>query len=107
MFDRLLGGDEGSKYTLVDVRALKNGLPISQYLHKHKKQTHAIALFNTLILLAIGAPFMLHIIGKEKLKSLQRTRSKAKVPFFWAVACKSCSYSQHVYAHQIDDCSMC
>ena len=86
MFGRELAIDEGSGYTLVDVRGLKDRPPISQYLREHKKQTHPTALGNTLILLAIGAPFMLHIIGKEKLKSLQRTRSKAKVPFFWAVA---------------------
>ena len=86
MFCRLLGIDKGSEYTRADVRGLKNRLPISQYLREHKKQTHSTALGNTLILLAIGAPFMLYIIGKEKLKSLQQTRSKAKVPFFWAVA---------------------
>ena len=70
----------------MDVRSLNNHLPISQYLHKHKKQTNNTAIGATLVLLVIGAPFILHIIGKKQLKNLQQTRSKAKVPFFWAVA---------------------
>ena len=38
------------------------------------------------LLLIIAAPYILHGIGKNQLASLQQSRSKAKVPFFWAVA---------------------
>ena len=72
----------------MDVRSLNNCLQISQYLDKHSKQTNTSAMSDILVLLVIGAPFILHIIGKKQLKSLQQTRRKAKVtvPFFWAVA---------------------
>ena len=76
----------GQGYAGVDVRSLNNRLQISQYLYKHSKQTNTSAMSDILVLLVIGAPFILHIIGKKQLKSLQQTRSKAKVPFFWAVA---------------------
>ena len=41
------------------------------------------ALLNTLGLLA---PFLLYTNGRQLIKSLQQSRSKTKVPFFWAVA---------------------
>ena len=37
-------------------------------------------------LLAIGAPFILHFIGRNQLINFEKSRSKAKVSFFWAVA---------------------
>ena len=70
----------------MDVRSIKHSLQISLYLREHNKQTNNTAIGATLVLLVIGAPFILHIIGKKQLKSLQQTRSKAKVPFSWAVA---------------------
>ena len=36
--------------------------------------------------LALLAPFLLYTKGGQLIKSLQQSRSKAKVPFFWAVA---------------------
>ena len=70
----------------MDIRSFKNSLQISHYLHEHNKQTNTFAISVTVALLAFGAPFVLHIIGKKQIKSLQQTRSNAKVPFFWAVA---------------------
>ena len=43
--------------------------------------------FNALIItIGLLAPFLLYIKGGQLIKSLQQSRSKAKVPFFWAVA---------------------
>ena len=41
------------------------------------------ALIMTISLLT---PFLLYTKGGQLIKSLQQSRSKAKVPFFWAVA---------------------
>ena len=44
-------------------------------------------IFNWLVYtLALFAPFLLYTKGGQLVKSLQQSRSKAKVPFFWAVA---------------------
>ena len=45
--------------------------------------------------LATLTPFLLHTKGGQLIKSLQQSRSKAKVPFFWAVA--SLAHVFHVY----------
>ena len=43
-------------------------------------------IFYWLVLtLVLFAPFLLHTKGGQVVKSLQQSRSKAKVPFFWAV----------------------
>ena len=39
-----------------------------------------------IITLGLLAPFLLYTKGGQLIKSLQQSRSKAKVPFFWAVA---------------------
>ena len=82
MFHKALGAGKPE----VDVRSLRNRMSISQFREHNIIQSNNAAGSAIMGLLAIGAPFILHIIGKEKLKSLQRSRSKAKVPFFWAVA---------------------
>ena len=70
----------------MDVRSIDATLPISQYLHKHNKQRNVYAGSVTLVLVAIGAPYILYIIGRKELKRLQQSGSKTKVPFFWAVS---------------------
>ena len=71
---------------VADVRNMNHRLKIGTYLQSHHKQSHRGGWTMFLILLAIAAPYILHGIGKNQLASLQQSRSKAKVPFFWAVA---------------------
>ena len=59
---------------------------IDRYLRTHHKQSHQSGTELFLYLLIIATPYILHGIGKNQLVSLQQSRSKAKVPFFWAVA---------------------
>ena len=70
----------------VDVRTRDQLLPISLYRRSHNKQTNENAGAKIVALLAFATPYILHFIGKKQLESLQQSRSKAKVPFFWAVA---------------------
>ena len=42
--------------------------------------------YSLIITIGLLAPFILYIKGGQLVKSLQQSRSKAKVPFFWAVA---------------------
>ena len=70
---------------VVDVRTLNGWQPIRQYHSTHDVQTHQNAGLRIVVLLVLGAPYTLHVIGRSHLKSLQQSRSKAKVPFFWAV----------------------
>ena len=65
---------------------MNHRLKIGVYLQSHHKQSHLNGVGMFLLLLGIAAPYILHGIGKNKLASLQQSRSKAKVPFFWAVA---------------------
>ena len=71
---------------VADVRNLDNRLQIDTYLQSHHKQSHRSSGTMFLLLLVIATPYILHGIGKKWLASLQQSRSKAKVPFFWAVA---------------------
>ena len=68
---------------------------IDRYLCTHHKQSHQSGSATFLFLLIIAAPYILHGIGKKQLVSLQQSRSKAKVPFFWAVA--SLSHVFNIY----------
>ena len=70
----------------MDVRTRDMFKPISHYRHSHNKQTNENAGCAFLALLAIATPYILYFIGKKQLDSLQQNRSKAKIPFFWAVA---------------------
>ena len=65
---------------------MNHRLQIDEYLHTHHKQSHGSGMLIYVLLLIIAAPYILHGIGKNQLASLQQSRSKAKVPFFWAVA---------------------
>ena len=65
---------------------MNHRLQIDAYLLAHHKQSHLVGVIMFLFLLVIATPYILHGIGKNKLASLQQSRSKAKVPFFWAVA---------------------
>ena len=69
-----------------DVRNTNRRLQIDAYLHAHHKQSHFVGVGLFLFLLVIATPYIFHSIGKKQLMSLQQSRSKAKVPFFWAVA---------------------
>ena len=71
---------------VVDVRTTNTFLPISGYRHSHNKQTNENAGAHFLALLAIATPYILFFAGNKQLESLQQSRSKAKAPFFWAVA---------------------
>ena len=72
--------------TVVDVRTSNTFLPISDYRHSQNKQTNENAGAHFLALLAIATPYILYFVGKKEIESLQQSRSKAKIPFFWAVA---------------------
>ena len=69
-----------------DVRNVNHRLKIGAYFLAHHKQSHLNVVIMFIFLLVIAAPYILHGIGKIQLASLQQSRSKAKVPFFWAVA---------------------
>ena len=71
---------------VADVRNMNHRLQIDTYLQSHHKQSHSKGGTMFLFLLGIATPYILHGIGKNQLASLQQSRSKAKVPFFWAVA---------------------
>ena len=71
---------------VVDVRNMNHRLQIEAYLQAHHKQSHRIGVTMFIFLLVIASPYILHGIGKNQLARLQQSRSKAKVPFFWAVA---------------------
>ena len=71
---------------VVDVRTRDQLLPISHYRRSHNKQTNENAGTAIVALLVIATPYILYFAGKKQLESLQQSRSKAKVPFFWAVA---------------------
>ena len=64
-----------------DVR-VKNFMPQGK---KHYGTTNH-AFYGLLITLALLAPFLLYTKGGQLIKTLQQSRSKAKVPFFWAAA---------------------
>ena len=78
---KLTGGTE-----VVDVRGMDHAEQISDYCQILHKPTNRNAAGNTVGLLAIGAPFILHFIGRNQLINFEKSRSKAKVSFFWAVA---------------------
>ena len=71
---------------VADVRNMDNRLQIDAYLQSHHKQSLRGSGTMFLSLLVIATPYILHGIGKKWLASLQQSRSKAEVPFFWAVA---------------------
>ena len=73
-------------HPVVDLRNMNHRLQIDAYLHSYHKQSHHSSMGTFLLLLVITAPYLLHGVGKNQLVSLQQSRSKAKVPFFWAVA---------------------
>ena len=75
---------EGTK--VADVRLMDRTGQISHSLRIHRKPTNENATGIVLGLLSIGAPFILHFIGRNHLRNFEKSRSKAKVPFFWAVA---------------------
>ena len=71
---------------VVDVRVSAHAGQISDYLRLHCKPSIESAAGIALVLLVIGAPFILHVISRNQLRNLEKSRSKAKIPFFWAVA---------------------
>ena len=70
----------------VDVRRGTHWQSFGQYRRSHNKQANRTAGNISEALVAIATPSILYFAGKKQLKSLQQSRSKAKVPFFWAVA---------------------
>ena len=70
----------------VDVRTRDRLSSIDEFYFSHHRQTIANAGAIFVALLAIATPYILHFTGKKQLESLQQSRSKAKVPFFWTVA---------------------
>ena len=70
----------------MDVRLGDHSQPSSHYRRSHGEQTNENAAKFFVALLAIAAPYILYFAGKKQLENLQLSRSKAKVPFFWAVA---------------------
>ena len=76
----------GKGNPVLDVRSKYASLPISKYLDKHNKPTIINAGNVTLVLVAIGTPYILYIIGRKELQRVQQSGSKTKVPFFWAVS---------------------
>ena len=70
----------------IDIRTRDQLLPMNDYCHSYHTQTIGNAGAMFVALLAIATPYILHFTGKKQLESLQQSRSKAKVPFFWTVA---------------------
>ena len=79
--EKLTGGTKA-----VDVRGMDHAGQISDYLRIHHKPPNENAAGIAGELLLIGAPFILYFIGKNQLRNFEKSRSKAKVPFIWAVA---------------------
>ena len=73
----------GSGILEYDVR-LYGSMPRSLLLIRHHTMTNAYGGLLTCITLI--TPFLLYTQGRQQIKTLQQSRSKAKVPFFWAVA---------------------
>ena len=71
---------------MIDVRRGNHWQPLSYYRHSHHRHGNDNAGNTFVALLAIATPYILYYSGKKQLKTLQQSRSKAKVPFFWAVA---------------------
>ena len=92
----------GKGNPVVDVRSIDATLPISQYLHKHNKQKIITAVTGTVILVAIGAPYIIYIFGRKELKRLQQSGSKAKVPFFWAVSSLAHIFNIYIVTKLLD-----
>ena len=65
-----------------DVR-VRNRMPQGTKQHQGIPKSGFYVLIMTISLLA---PFLLYTKGGQLIKSLQQSRSKVKVPFFWAVA---------------------
>ena len=77
--------DNGFKYD-VDIQATMPRRTVyegAMVMSAYDTQDILYLLVPTLMVLA---PFLLYIKGGELVNSLQHSRSKAKVPFFWAVA---------------------
>ena len=72
---------DSQKKPKYDVR-LYNHMPQGG-LHSGIVNRGFFALIGTVLFLC---PFLLHTMGRQLIKNLQQSRSKAKVPFFWAVA---------------------
>ena len=71
---------------VVDVRVEGHRQSSSNYHSKHREQTNENAGGIFVALLAIATPYILYLSGKKQVETLQQSRSKAKIPFFWAVA---------------------
>ena len=72
---------DSGKWPQYDVR-LYNYMPQGP-IHDGVTAIGFYILIGTLVVLA---PFLLYTKGRQLVESLQQSRSKAKVPFFWAVA---------------------
>ena len=70
----------------MDVRRGNHWQPVSYYRYSHHEQRNDNAGRTFAALLGIATPYILYLSGKKQLESLQQSRSKAKVPFFWAIA---------------------
>ena len=73
----------GSGILKYDIR-LYGSMPRSLLLIRFHTMANACGGLITFITLI--APFLLYTQGRQQIKTLQQSRSKAKVPFFWAVA---------------------
>ena len=70
----------------MDVRRGCHWQPLSRYRHSHHRHGNDNAGNVFLALITIATPYILYLTGKKQLETLHQSRSKAKVPFFWAVA---------------------
>ena len=95
--DLHLRHDNGFKYD-VDIQANMPRRTVyegAMVMSTYDTQNIIYLLVPTLLMLA---PFLLYTKGGELIKSLQQSRSKAKVPFFWAVASLAHVFSIYIMA---------
>ena len=89
--------DNGFRYD-VDIQATMPRRTVyegAMVMSAYDTQDIIYSLVPTLLMLA---PFLLYTKGGELIKSLQQSRSKAKVPFFWAVASLSHVFNIYIMA---------
>ena len=93
-------GDNGFKYD-VDIQATMPRRTVyegAMVLYKYDTQDIFYLLLATLVLFAL---FLLYTKGVELVKRLQQSRSRTKVPFFWAVASLTHVFNIYIVAKSL------